>query len=142
MGFLKWLADNPEESEESQLTLFGNSQPLTKQQRLDSAIVNRDFNQVIEQKGGSDRAYPKAANAMTQELFDMNARDLYEATDGKLNDRSTLPKSAQKAFTATEIRAGYELEAKDIQGSQRQKDQQIVESVRQSSKANRKWLPW
>lgn len=79
---------------------------------------------------------------MTQELFDMGSRGLYETTGGKLNDRSTLPKAAQKAITATEIRAGCELESKDIQGSQRQKDQQIVASVKASSKANRQWLPW
>lgn len=47
MSFLKWLANNPEEPEESQLSLLGDSQPLTKQQRLDSAIVNKDFNRTI-----------------------------------------------------------------------------------------------
>lgn len=31
--------------EGSKLTLFGESQALTKHQRLDSAIVNRDFNE-------------------------------------------------------------------------------------------------
>lgn len=142
MSFLKWLAENPDEPEQVQLSLFGDSPKLTARERVDGAIVNKDLNKTIQQKGGTGNVYKVAAEALTQELFDLDTEDLYEGTGGKSGDRATLPKEAQKAFIAGEIRADYDLRKKEIEGTPSQKNQQIVRSVRDSGKETRKGLLW
>lgn len=142
MSFLQWLAGKQEEPEESQLDIFGGSQGLTKRERVDGAVVNKDFNQEIKNKGGSERTYPRATEALAEELFDVGSKELYKATEGKRNDRSTLPKEAQKAFIVGEIVATHDLRDKEIQGNQQQRDSQIVESVRDSGKKARGLFPW
>lgn len=64
MGFINWLRNNTDDSD-SQLDLFGNSQPLTRHERVDSATVHRDFQQAIKDSGGSDKTYPRAVRAET-----------------------------------------------------------------------------
>jgi hypothetical protein len=136
------LANNQDEPENLQLDIFGGSSALAPHERVDGAIVNKDLNQTIKQKGGSGTVYADSAEAMSQELFGMGTSQLYESTGGTKNKRNTLPKEAQKAFIAGEIKADYDLRSKDIRGSQRQKNEQIVESVQESGKSVRKWLPW
>lgn len=142
MKFLRWLARNQEESDESQLDLFGGSQGLTKRERVDGAIVNKDLNRTIKQKGGSGGVYRRSTEAMTNELFDVGTDELYEATGGTKNQRGTLPKAAQKAFIVGESVADFDLKETDVQGNSRQKNEQIVDSVKKSGKKVRKWLPW
>lgn len=144
MGFIDWFKNNKAETD-SQLSLFGDSQPLQRRERVDSATVNKDFTKAIKQSGGSSRAYPKAVRAETQELFDCGVDELYEATGGKKGDRSTLPKDAQKAYMVSETLSTHRLnEAVGSQnlGTQRQKNERVVETVKDTAKTVRKWLPW
>lgn len=56
---------------------------------------------------------------------------------------STLPKEAQKAYIASEIRATHELNQSECYScGPDQRDDEIVETVRESAKQTRKWLPW
>ena len=142
MSFFKWLAGNQEEPEQSQIELFGGSQPLTPHERVDGAMVNKDLNKTIKNKGGSKDVYAKSAEALTQELFDVGTDELYERTGGQKNDRSSLPKPAQKAFIVGEIKADIDLKDKEVQGNATQKNEQIVDSVRNSGREARKWFPW
>lgn len=144
MGFLNWFQDNKEDSD-SQMTLFGDSQPLTQHERVDGATVNKDFNKAIQDSGGSDRAYSRAIRAETQELFDCGVDELYEGTGGKKGDRSSLPKEAQKAYMASETLSTHRLngDLKDTpSSSQKQRDDEIVETVRDTAEHVRRWLPW
>jgi hypothetical protein len=140
--FLAWFKNNPEEAAESQLELFGSSQALTKHERVDGATVRKDFNQAIKDSGGDREAQAKSTVAMTEELFGCKPKTLYEQTGGKEGSRSTLPKEAQKAYIVGETVATHDLKAKEITGSQQQKNQQIVDSVRDSGKKARRLFPW
>ncbi len=142
MGFLAWFKSNPEEVEASQLELFGSSQALTKRERVDGATVRRDFNQAIKDSGGNTEAQAKSTVAMTEELFGCKPKTLYEQTGAKEGDRSTLPEEAQKAYIVGETVATHDLKAKEITGNQQQKNQQIVDSVRDSGKKARRLFPW
>ncbi len=145
MGFWDWWENKQDEdSSGSQLDIFGNSQNLSERQRLDGKIVHKDFQNAIKSSGGSQAAYPRAVQTETQELFDCNVKQLYNQLGGREGDRSTLPKDVQKAYAATEIRASYELKATSDSFSRHpeQRDDQIVETVRESAKQTRKWLPW
>jgi hypothetical protein len=97
---------------------------------------------VIKESGGSSRVYPRAVRAETRELFDCGVDELYEQTGGKKGDRSTLPKEAQKAYMVSETLSAHRLRAGDNSGSQKQKDDRIVETVRDTAENVRKWLPW
>ena len=144
MGFINWWQSNAEETD-SQLSLLGESQMLSRHERVDSATVNKDFTKAIQNAGGSNRAYPRAVRAETQALFDCGVDELYEATGGKKGNRSTLPKEAQKAYMVSETLSAHRLNRTlqgDRQGSQRQKDDRVVETVQDTATQVRKWLPW
>ena len=127
------------------MSLLGDSQPLTRRERVDSATINKDFTKAIQQAGGSSRAYPRAVRAETEELFDCGVDELYEETGGRKGDRATLPKEAQKAYMVNETISAHRLNH-DVrgnnQGSQRQQDDQVVDTVRDTAIHVRKWLPW
>jgi hypothetical protein len=145
VDFLNWWKNNKEETD-SQLNLFGSSQSLTPHERVDGAIVHKDFQKAIKDSGGSKDAYPQAVKAETRELFDCGVDELYEQTGGKKGNRSTLPKEAQKAYIASEIRATYELNDLDRSDCHHsdsdEHDRQIVATVREAAQETRKWLPW
>lgn len=144
MGFINWWQQNKEETD-SQLSLLGDSQALTRHERVDSATVNKDFTQAIQEAGGSNRAYPRAVRAETKELFDCGVDELYEQTGGRKGDRSTLPKEAQKAYMVSETLSAHRLNHEvrgNNHGSQRQKDDHVVEAVQDTATHVRKWLPW
>ena len=127
------------------MSLLGDSQPLTRRERVDSATINKDFTKAIQQAGGSSRAYPRAVRAETEELFDCGVDELYEETGGRKGDRATLPKEAQKAYMVNETISAHRLNH-DVrgnnQGSQRQQDDQVVDTVRDTAIHVRKWFPW
>jgi hypothetical protein len=141
MGFLQWLAGQPDESD-SQMDLFGGSQALTPHERVDGATVNKDFTKAVKKAGGSNNTYGRAVQAETQELFDCDVDQLYEGTGGRKGDRSTLPKEAQKAYIASETLSTHRLNGTEYKGSRAQKDDEIVEDVRDTANWVRQWLPW
>jgi hypothetical protein len=57
MGFLNWWNENKTSQEDSQLDLFGGSNPL-KRERVDGAVVNKDFNAAIKQASVLGSAHP------------------------------------------------------------------------------------
>jgi hypothetical protein len=144
MGFINWWQQNKEETD-SQLSLLGDSQALTRHERVDSATVNQDFTKAIQDAGGSSKAYPRAIRAETKELFDCSVDELYEETGGRKGDRSTLPKEAQKAYMVNETLSTHRLNQEvkgNNHGSQREKDDVVVETVQDTATQVRKWLPW
>ncbi|HAG81235.1 MAG TPA: hypothetical protein DCL61_08690 [Cyanobacteria bacterium UBA12227] len=96
----------------------------------------------IKEKGGTQDVYAQSTEAISEELFDMGTKELYTATGGTRHQRHTLPKEAQKAFIVGETVANHDLKVKDIKGSQNQKNEQIVDSVRESGQKARKLFPW
>lgn len=145
MGFLNWLNNKDDDSEASQLNLDGSSQPLARRERVDGATVFKDFTKSIKDAGGSNRAIPRSVEAETQELFDCDTAQLYEQTEGKKGDRTSLPKEAQKAYMVNETLAKHEIDfskESDYTSNQDERDGRIVETVRAVSKNTRKWLPW
>jgi len=144
MGFINWWQNNQEETD-SQLSLLGDSQPLTRHERVDSATVNKDFTKAIQEAGGSEKVYRRAIRAETEKLFDCGVDELYEATGGSKGDRSTLPKEAQKAYMVNETLSAHRLNEEvrgNNHGSQNQKDDRVVETVKDTATQVRRWLPW
>lgn len=112
---------------------------------MDGATVYKRFTKSIKDNGGGPRSYQRAVSTETEELFDCNVEQLYKGTGGKQGDRTTLPQAAQEAYMVNESIAANELERQ--QGSiggetEKEVDGKIIESVRQTSKQTRKWLPW
>lgn len=124
------------------MDIFGNSQELAQQERVDGAIVNKDFNKAIKDSGGSNTAYGRAVQAETQELFDCDVDQLYKETGGRKGDRSTLPKEAQKAYIVNETLSTHRLNNTQYEGDQRQKDNAIAEDVADTARKVRRWFPW
>lgn len=85
MSFLKWLASNPEDSEETQLDLLNSSKPI--RERVDGRTVRKDFARSIDEAGGSEAAYGVSTERITRELFDCGSKEMYESTGGGI----TLP---------------------------------------------------
>lgn len=141
MGFLNWFQQQPSESD-SQLDLFHSSQELTKHERVDGATVYKDFQQSMLDKKVSAEGRRKAVVAETQELFDCTIDELYQGTGGKKGDRSSLPKEAQKAYLVNETIATHRINDSECSGSQKQRDDQVIETVRGTAEHTRRWFPW
>lgn len=125
------------------MDLLGTSQPLTPYERVDGATVRNDFTKEIKNKGGDEKAHRNSTVAMTEELFGCQPNELYDSTGGRRGDRSTLPKEAQKAYIVGETIATHDLRATEIKGnSQAEKNFEITETVRESSKKTRGLFPW
>ena len=124
------------------MDIFGGASQPVHYTRVDGATVYKDFCNTIKDKGGAGEVYRQSAEAMSEALFDMGTEQLYTATGGKQNQRKTLPKEAQKAFIVGETVANHDLKVKDIKGSQNKKNEQIVDSVRESGQKARKLFPW
>lgn len=118
---------------------------LANRERSTGVTVFRKFTDSIKANGGDADAIIDSITAETQELFGCDVRDLYEATGAKRNDRSTLPEIVQRSYIANESLSSFELERMEgsIGGeSQSENNDRIVGTVRQVSRATRKWLPW
>lgn len=126
------------------MDLNGHSPNLNlRQERVDGAIVNRDYRKAIQDKGGDKQGQIDSSNALSQEIFDVTPGQLYRSTGGKAYNRSTLPKEAQKAFIVGETIATHDLQGKEITGtSQREVNLEIADTVRESGKKVRKLFPW
>ena len=122
--------------------MLGESQNLPERRRVDGATVNQNFCKAIAEKGGDDKAQPRAAEALTREVMGCGTKELYAATGGKKGDRSTLPIRAQEAMMVGEVVATYDLKERQIEGSQSERNHQIVASVRDSGRKARKHFPW
>ncbi|MGB3693213.1 MAG: hypothetical protein WA865_09445 [Spirulinaceae cyanobacterium] len=104
--------------------------------------MRKNFTQTIKEKGGSRRCYQDSTEVLTEEVLGCETRKLYEETGAKPGDRSTLPERGQEALMTGEIVATHGLKKKNIFGTQQERNQQIVESVRDSGKKTRKLFPW
>lgn len=128
------------------MDLLGQSQELTPQRkRVDGATVFKRFTKAVKDNGGDDFAYRQSIITETQELFDCDVDQLYRETGGRRNRRETLPQPVQEAYMVNESLAANELDRQrgTIGGdSQEEVNGQIVESVRQTSRRTRGWLPW
>lgn len=148
MGFLHWWKSEASNQEEtaSQLDLISDSQALAPQRkRVDGVIVNKRFTRSIRDNGGAGDVFQRSVIEETRELFDCNVNELYRETGGKKGRRDTLPQPVQEAYMVNESLAANELERQTgtIGGvSQDEVNDQIVESVRQTSRNTRRWLPW
>lgn len=147
MGFLQWLAGNQEEPEKEQLSLDLNghnpNSNLQRRERVDGAIVNKDYRRAIQNKGGDEQCQVDSSVEISKELFDMSPAQLYRETGGKPYDRSTLPKEAQKALIVGETVAAHDLNGREVQGvSQREINREITGTVKESGKKARKLFPW
>jgi hypothetical protein len=72
---------------------------------------------------------------------------LYQDTGGKKGDRSSLPQAAQEAYIVNETISKHRLNHDTAylnrdDDTQQQKDDRIVEAVRDTAEHVRKWFPW
>lgn len=122
------------------MSLFEESKPVRS--RVDGATVRKDFTQTIQNKGGDGEAQAQSTEKMTRTIFGCGTKQLYEETQSKKGDRSTLPQDAQTAYIVGETAATHDLKATDIDGNQQQRNQQIVDTVEDSSKKVKGLFPW
>jgi hypothetical protein len=138
MGMPGWLARwRNQEHNESQLDLFGGSQTLVPHQRVDGAIVNRDLQTEISNRGGTQQTHAKVNAIVTQNTLGCTVKELYDETGSKTGNRAALPAEAQKALIVGDIASQSQMEKDDAQG-----DRQICQSADVGSKAARKLFPW
>lgn len=144
MGFLDWFkGETTEESDASQMSLFGDSQALPqKRQRVDGATVRSDYTKTIKEKGGDRDGHRLATEALTRETMGHGTKELYEKTGAKPGRRATLPHEAQKALMTAETIANHDLKDAEVKGDQSQRNKQIESAAEQSGKKVRKLFPW
>jgi hypothetical protein len=140
MGFLKWHKN--QDDSDSQMDLFGGLQKIVESKRVDGITVLNDFKDSIASKGGDGKTIARAINAETRALFDCEVDELYRETGGKKGDRSTLPKEAQKAYMVSETISTHRINGTEYKGSQKQKNDAMVEDVEDTAKEARGWFSW
>jgi hypothetical protein len=79
---------------------------------------------------------------MTRKLFGCGTKDLYEGTGGKKGDRASLPHNAQAALIVGEVAATHKLKGTDVQGNQKQRNEQIVDTVEEAAESVQSIFPW
>lgn len=148
MGFLNfWKQEKDSEANQEpsqQLDLFQKDE-LANRERSTGVTVFRKFTDSIKSNGGDADAIIDSITVETEELFGCSVRELYQATGGKKNDRSTLPEIVQRSYIANEAISSFELERMEgsIGGNDQQEtNERITGTVRDVSKKTRKWLPW
>jgi hypothetical protein len=124
------------------MDLFGESQKLAQSKRVDGVTVLGDFKDAIASKGGDGKTIARAINAETRALFDCEVDELYRETGAKKRDRSTLPKEAQKAYMVSETISTHRINGTEYNGSQKQKNNAMVEDVEDSARTARAWFSW
>ncbi|MBP0017992.1 MAG: hypothetical protein J7647_10595 [Cyanobacteria bacterium SBLK] len=115
---------------------------MPERRRVDGITVRNKFEDAIKDKGGTDKTYARSTEALTREVMGCGTRELYEQTEAKKGDRSTLPEVAQEALMTGEIVATHDLNEREVSGTQREKNEQIVESVKDSGRKTRRLFPW
>jgi len=122
------------------MSLLGTSQPVRS--RVDGATVRQDFTQTIKDKGGDSNAQAASTEKMTEVILGCGTHELYQATNAKRGDRATLPQDVQTAYIVGETVASHDLKAAEVQGNQRQRNEQIEASVEESSEKVKGLFPW
>lgn len=141
MGFLNWFQKSEDTtSEDTQLSLIDNSQPLRG--RVDGASIRKEFTKTIRDKGGDKDTHAESTETMTRSLFGCGTDELYKGTGGRKGDRTTLPHDAQAAYMVGETAASHQLKATPIAGNKQQKHQQIVDTVEDASNRTKGIFPW
>ncbi|MDX2098264.1 MAG: hypothetical protein SFW36_10855 [Leptolyngbyaceae cyanobacterium bins.59] len=110
--------------------------------RVDGASIRKDFSATIQEKGGDSRTQAHATERMTRELFGCSTDELYQETQGRRGDRTTLPQDAQSAYIVGEVASTHQLKETDIEGNPQQKHQQIVDTVGETSRRVKGIFPW
>jgi hypothetical protein len=151
MAFLNWWNDQPE-SEDYALEIKRKElfPTMTSNQPLVGADTARqDLDRTLREKGADVNGAMEANQALETEILGRSAYELAKELNpevvetGAVMTTSALPKPAQEGLLAGRIRARYDLEGTEITAKdQAEKNQQIEDSVRQSGRETRKWLPW
>lgn len=143
MSFLKWWQNNRPEPEALQLDLFGNSQDITPHEVVDVRTSTRDLNEALKQKGGDRDCFINTANAITEETFSCQPKELYKATNARQNDRTSLPKEAQKALISVQTVVTHAVTSHEVQSAtQSEINSELTDKSREVAKEHRKFLPW
>jgi hypothetical protein len=151
MAFLNWWKQQPESEDylleverKEVLPTMASNQPL-----VGADTARQDLNRVLQEKGADMKAVMGANQALETEILGCSAYHLTRELNPEVTETravmttSALPKPAQEGLLAGRIRARYDLEGTEITAEdQAEKNQQIEDSVRQSGRETRKWLPW
>jgi hypothetical protein len=145
MGFLQWLAGQNDEGEGSESALSNRTQASLEKKdgSVDASVVNQMFRDSIHNSGGDGDAQRDCSVALSEELFDMRPKRVYEETGGKPYDRKTLPPKVQAAWLAGEVVATEAIEQSDIYNPDQEAiNLQLAETTRVAGRSVRRWLPW
>jgi hypothetical protein len=143
MSFLKGWQNNQPETEASQLDLFGNSQALTTHEVVDIRTSTKDLNDALKRKGGDRDCFINTAIAITEETLGCTPKELYKATDSKENDRTSLPKDAQKALISAQTVVTYAIDTHPVKSTAQESiNTELTDKSRQVSQEHRRLLPW
>jgi hypothetical protein len=143
MSFLKWWENNQPEPEALQLDLFGNSQDITPHEVVDVRTSTKDLNEALKKKGGDEECFRKTAIAITEETFGCQPKELYQATGAKENDRTSLPKDAQKALISVQTVVTHAIDTHAVQSNtQPEINSELTGKSREVAQDHRKFFPW
>jgi hypothetical protein len=143
MSFLQWWQKNQPEPEALQLDLFGNSQEITPHEVVDVRTSTRDLNEALKQKGGDRDCFINTANAITEETFGCQPKELYKATNARQSDRTSLPKEAQKALISVQTVVTHAVTGHEVlSATQPEINSELTDKSREVAKEHRKFLLW
>mgnify|MGYP003402348289 CR=1 FL=1 len=149
MTFLNWWQQQPQ-SEDYHPVVEGKLMAIasSSEELVTVNTVRRDLDRALHSKGADPAGVLQANRALEDEILDSSSYELTRSLNpqlprGAVLTHQALPKPAQEGLTAGLLRARYDLEGAEITAEdQTQRNQQIEESVRQSGRETRKWLPW
>jgi hypothetical protein len=151
MAFLNWWNERSESENYSleikRKDLFPTA--TSNQALVGADTARQDLDLALHQKGADMKGAMEANYALETEILGSSAYELARELNPEVAERGAvlthgaLPKPAQEGLLAGRLRARYDLEGADVTAAdQTGKNQQIEESVRQSGRETRKWLPW
>lgn len=151
MSFSNWWNQQPEAKNYlPEIKGKGMFPTATSNQEIASVgTAKQDLNRTLHRKGADTAGAIEAHKALETEILGKSAYELTRElnpeveTEGAVISHRALPKPAQEGLLAGRIRAKYDLEATEITADDRTgRNAQIEDSLRQSGRETRKWLPW
>lgn len=151
MAFLNWWNDRSESENYSLEIKRKDLFPTTtsNQALVGADTARQDLDRTLREKGADMRGTLDANYALETEILGSSAYELARELNPEVAERGAivthraLPKPAQEGLLAGRLRARYDLEGTEITATDPVgKNQQIEDSVRQSGRETRTWLPW
>jgi len=126
---------NNQEHEETQVTLFGGSQPLVQSDEPGRVAANKALQREVQSRGGNEATHAEVNRVVAKNVLGHSVKEVCDHVG--VDNRSQLPTPAKEALMVGDIAARNQIQADDARGHEG-----VVESAQKGSQKARNVFSW